>query len=99
MEIEEVFDYYDMPLLFTCRNLEGNLFLTLLINDDTWLYIPLTDEKLGEMKRKEVDLYEVFLDRDEWFYATNSCHELIFKKSSEKPTDDMLPLRGEYLTK
>lgn len=99
MAIEEVFDYHDQPLLFTCRDSQGNLYLTLLIEENTWLYIELTDEKLEKMKRKEVDLYSAFTDMDRWYYATNACYALLFTASTIKPDDDHLPLPGEYLCK
>ena len=44
LEIVETYAYYDQPVLFSCRNAAGHLYLVVAADEnnqyDTWLYAP-----------------------------------------------------------
>nr|WP_302597398.1 DUF6575 domain-containing protein [uncultured Cellulosilyticum sp.] len=62
--IDEVFEFYDEPVLFSCKNVFGNIFLTVLIDfeDDykQWLYLPISQARLIQAKKQLIDLHDLF---------------------------------------
>lgn len=97
MEILEVFEYYDEPLLFTCRDGTDNLYLGLSVDTGVWLYVELQSGELELLKNRKMDLHTCFSYKDRWFYAIQTCYDLWFYASAIRPVDDQLPERGEYL--
>jgi hypothetical protein len=60
----ESYEFYDRPLLFSCRNAADQFFLALLIEEekdhDRWLLVPLSRSRLLDVRVGEDDLYNTF---------------------------------------
>lgn len=50
LEILETFEYYDQPVLFSCKNAAGHLYLVVAADEneqhETWLYAGVSEERL-----------------------------------------------------
>jgi hypothetical protein len=64
LSVIEIYEYYDIPSLFSCKNSTGHIFLVLSVdeNDDslTWFYLPVSPEKLNDVRYGKTDLYDAF---------------------------------------
>lgn len=64
---ETTFGYYDFPILFSTRDVAGNLHLAMwhehspedaVLPYDVFLVVPVTDETLARIEAKQLDLFE-----------------------------------------
>lgn len=64
LSIVEVYEYYDRPVLFTCRNLSGQLYTVVFANEasdgEIWLYAPMSLERFLHMRSGGIELRQVF---------------------------------------
>lgn len=111
LRITEVLDYYDGPRLFTAANLSGSLFLVFLcgrtVDQDAWLYVPISSARLGSLKRGELTLrdaivepegsvaYEVTVPAGR---KTASVRAVLPSNDSLPPPDDFLELAEDVPT-
>lgn len=106
IHIEEVFDYYDQPILFTC-SYAAQQYLVVFISDgreiEKWLFSPITPEILEMTKNNRIDLQTAFLRASGgtvYIVGVNKKTSQ-FVSIEERPvgglTEEELPLSGEYL--
>lgn len=54
LKVLEVYHYFDDPKLFACANASGQKFLVFWLGDeagaDKWLYVPVSDTRLREVR-------------------------------------------------
>lgn len=64
LEIVEVYEYYDRPVLFTCQNQTGILFLAVWANEDDngdwWFYTPISQRRFEHIRSGAIDLFSAF---------------------------------------
>ena len=64
IEIIEIYDFYDQPCLFLCKNKSGHNFLSLwideLLDKQVWLYLPISKWRLREIFDRSIDLKSAF---------------------------------------
>lgn len=107
LEIFEIYEYYDQPCLFSCRNMAEHFFLAIWVDEtsdfDRWLYAPISLLRLAYLKSGGIDLRSVFLNAEdnfvfdvEVFYENNHSNVTIIACSDL--TDDLLPVEGEFLS-
>lgn len=64
LTIIEIYHFYNMPVLFACRNKAGNLYLATWTDEreteDLWLYTPLSVERFAQMRNGQIDLHDAF---------------------------------------
>lgn len=106
LEIVEIYDYYDQPVLFSCKDTEDNLYLVVAADEndqyETWLYAKVSVDRLNLIQSDKIDLHDAFADTEDGsvlqvkfpYDETPPLPDLV--KSSQIP-DDMLPDPGEYL--
>src|SRR5581483_6966129 len=60
----EVYEFYDAPRLFVCRNLTDSQYLAVWIDDDdktdTWLFVSISMRRFQEIRSGGIDLYDAF---------------------------------------
>lgn len=65
LRIVEVFDFYDGPRLFSARNSVGTTYVAYWADEvqqeDIWLYVPVSHQRLQSVRSGSVSLREVFL--------------------------------------
>ena len=106
LEIVEVYEYYDVPCLFSCRNTSGQIFLAVWIDEKpdfkTWLYVPMSQRRLENVRSGKIDLYDAFKNSEDNFVykaiiPCDGSHDKIEAILSENLIDDWLPIPDEFL--
>ena len=107
LEIVETYVYYDQPVLFSCKNAAGHLYLVVAADEndqyDTWLYAGVSTERLNHIRSGAIDLHDAFADPEDGF-----LFQVIAPYSNQNPlqiesirpdqiSEDMLPMPGERL--
>lgn len=106
LEIVETYAYYDEPLLFSCKNAAGHLYLVVAADEneayETWLYAEVSAERLNSIRSGAIDLHDAFAKTEDGqilqvkFPYDNSLPESDSIQSNQI-SDDMLPEPGECL--
>ena len=64
LEIFEIYEFFNMPVLFACKNRAGHIYLAVWIDetdeDDVWLYVPLSERRFQQVRLGEIDLHDAF---------------------------------------
>jgi hypothetical protein len=105
-DIIEVFDFYDEPVLFVCRNPVGTAYLVMLADLQTdsksWLCVPMSETRFRAVRRGDLDFYTAFRDSEARYAArvTRSAGFVgIIEEFEEveiaRLADDDLPAPGE----
>ena len=86
LEIVETFAYYDQPVLFSCKNAAGHLYLVVAADEndyyETWLYAGVSKERLNLIRSGAIDLHDAFADPEDGFLV-----------QARVPYDDRTPLQ------
>lgn len=107
LEIIEIYDYYDQPILFACKNAAGHLHLVVAADEndqyETWLYARVSPERLTLIRSGVIDLHDAFADPEDgrlfqvkFPYDNPTSPQIEYLESNQIP-EDMLPTRGERL--
>tara|TARA_R110002167_G_scaffold70453_2_gene198685 strand:- start:93715 stop:94914 length:1200 start_codon:yes stop_codon:yes gene_type:complete len=60
LELLEVFEYYDFPRIFSCKNQTGQIYIVLSTHDDEdfceWIYTPVSHERYNALCEGAIDL-------------------------------------------
>ncbi|MFN8490273.1 MAG: DUF6575 domain-containing protein [Caldilineaceae bacterium] len=69
LTIIEIYHFYQMPVLFACKNKTGNLYLATWIEEqeteDVWLYTPLSVDRFIKLRQRQIDLHQAFLQPED----------------------------------
>lgn len=107
IELNEIFEFYDIPRLFTCKNKTGQYYLVLSIDENDeqliWLYLGVSIDRLNLLINRKMDLYSAFKNpENDFLYRVTTSYlseatnlEYIF---AEQLTADELPYENTYLT-
>jgi hypothetical protein len=67
----EIYEFYNLPVLFACQNRTGQLFLVVWIDETTdensWLYVPLSTERFAAVRQGRIDLHSAFVQPEDIF--------------------------------
>ena len=107
LEIIEIYDYYDQPILFACKNAVGHLHLVVAADEndqhETWLYARVSPERLTLIRSGVIDLHDAFAEPEDdrlfqvkFPYDNSTSPQIEYLESNHIP-EDMLPLPGECL--
>ena len=107
LEIIETYTYYDQPVLFSCKNAAGHLYLVVAADEndqyETWLYAGVSPERLNHIRSGAIDLHDAFADPEDGFLFQvivpydNQSPLQIEPVQSNQISKDMLPMPGERL--
>ncbi|WP_133490394.1 DUF6575 domain-containing protein [Alcanivorax sp. 24] len=105
LRVETVFQFYDIPRIFSCINKSGARFLVLSVFDDyesfKWLYLPVSEDRFSTIVNKGVVLREALLSPEDGYlfevesnFAGESTVHHIFPEQIHL---EDLPDEGVYL--
>lgn len=105
LETIEVYEYYDIPRLFTCLNQYGYYYMALSVSDTDlhhiWIYALVSKKRLKEIRVGEVDLHDVFKETEDRcvFKVTTLSNEpdTAIRVMCKDLTDEWLPIKGPKL--
>lgn len=100
----EVFDYYDGPKFYSCRDKVGQVFLVYWIDEtdsyDSWLYLRVSPERYSSLKKGNISVAKVLSTPEEGFaFVVNNYGTHFFTEeiSSVKIEPEWLPPTDYYL--
>lgn len=107
LELVEVYEYYDQPVLYSCKNASGQLYLVVAAAEDekkmTWLCTAVSDNRLNQIRSGFIDLHDAFAESENSYtiqvkvpYEQNTSIMTDYIQSKQLP-EEMLPLSGECL--
>jgi hypothetical protein len=107
LEIIEVYEYYDQPLLFACQNASSVRYLVVLEDEDddseTWLYATISPTRHQQIRSGGIDLYSAFKQAEDGFvFVVQTFHDESISSdfnlvSVDELTEEQLPEQGEAL--
>ncbi len=74
LKITEVYDYYEGPKFFCVKNQFRQIMVVYWVdhkkdnNSYGWLYLPITDEKLNELRRGKISVRNAYEDPEQGLY-------------------------------
>ncbi len=101
----KVYDYYDCPRLFLCKDADDQSFIGLSVKEKKnrlfWLYVKISEERLERAEAGEFDLRDIFLKAEEgivYFVKTHGKEpDKVFKMPSNFIPKRYLSEEGEKL--
>ena len=107
LEIVEVYEYYDQPVLYSCKNASGHFYLVVAAAEDaqflTWLCVAVSLERLNLIRSGKIDLHDAFADSENPYailvrvpYEEETSVQTDFIQSNQI-SENMLPMSGERL--
>ena len=107
LEFFEVYEYYDQPCLFSCKNLSGQIFISVWVDTkeigDVWLYAPISSIKFRSLRSKEIDLRSIFTDSEDAFVYEiltkfdNLDESIVTVIACNEITEDYLPDPNQFI--
>lgn len=80
LDIFEVYEYIDGPRLFAARNNIGTIYLVYWFDETEeatgWLYLPISESRLNELRRKTITLNTAFKKPETNYYIVYTGIEL-----------------------
>lgn len=106
LELIEVYEFYDQPILFSCRNASDAIFMGVFAAEDdnfeTWLYVGVSPHRFNQIRSGTIDLHDAFSEvEDGIIFQIKVSHDeqmpVLMPISAPQIPDDMLPLPGEFI--
>ncbi len=107
LEIVEVYEYYDQPVLYSCKNAADHFYLVVAADENnkyvTWLCVAVSKERLNLIRSGKIDLHDAFAHSENAYtitvrvpYDEYAAVQTDWTQSCQVP-EDMLPIPGECL--
>ena len=105
-KVVENYVYDDYPVLFSCRDFAGHLYLMTVGENDqhkTWLRVGISNERFNLIRSGGIDLRNAFTDPENgYLFRIRVSHDNPTQSSPEvihpgEISEDMLPFPGERL--
>jgi len=102
----EIYEFFDIPVLFACGNNTGQLFISVWIDetdeDTKWLFAPVSRSRFNALRFGKVDLNEVFLKPEGGFcflgsIANHTDIDSVTEISANHLTGEMVPQPNSYI--
>ena len=107
LEFLETYDYFDIPLLFTCRNRAGHTFFAVFTGETgeayTWFYVAVSSDRLRRIRHSEIDTREAFSSPETGIGLRVSIFKdperdsQVTQVQMDELNPDWLPRGGDYL--
>lgn len=107
LKLLEVYEFYDVPVLVSCRTLTGSIYLAVAVKDsaeaEDWLYVALSHERFVQVRSGRIDLRSAFTSPENGvaFLATvprdTAVEATVKALEPHSISDELLPAEGEFL--
>ncbi|MDB9445207.1 DUF6575 domain-containing protein [Anabaena sp. CS-542/02] len=107
LEIIEVYDFYDKPVLFSCKNKSGLIFIVVCVDSsdfaEIWLYAPVSSSRFQSVIKGDVELRHIFAQTEDAFvYQVEIPYEdginvIVKNVECNEIPDDYLPELGQFI--
>lgn len=69
LQIFEIYEFYNMPVLFACKNQADTIYLSVWLDEtdseDTWLYVSVSPQRFAKIRAGQIDLHDAFADPED----------------------------------
>jgi hypothetical protein len=107
LKLLEIYEFYDLPRLFLCKNRSGQHYLALSVAEEEnchrWLYVAMSKSRLHRLRSGQFELRDAYVKAEDG---------MVFKVVTGSPTApdtvewifchnlsaEWLPLAGEFLS-
>jgi hypothetical protein len=100
----EVFDYYDGPKFYSCRDKVGQLFLVYWIDEteesSSWLYLRISQERYASLKRGNISIAASLANPEEscaFVVTSMNSNFLVEQISVSQISTEWLPPENDFL--
>jgi hypothetical protein len=107
IEIIEVYDFYDKPVLFSCKNKSGLIFIVICVDSsdvaEIWLYAPMSSYRFQSVAQGKVELRDIFNNTEDGFvYQVEIPYEeginvVVKTVNDNEIPDEYLPELGQFI--
>lgn len=107
LTILEIYEFYNMPVLFACQNRTGHFYLAVWVdeteNENIWLYVPLSFQRLMNLRQGALELRDAFVQPEDGFVfkVSVSKHQAEQAQAEPIPVEQLdkswAPLPGDSL--
>lgn len=104
LEIEDVFEFYDFPRLFTAKNLLGQTLVCLSVADGlesfSWLFVPISLERKKSALAGKIDLQTLFKNPEGGIWEVQTYRSrppIAMAKSASQIPAEWLPEADQFL--
>lgn len=107
LDLIEVYEYHDKPLLFACRNASGTHYVVVQIDADdeqeVWFYVSVSPMRFQQVRSGEIDLHDAFAKAEDGFvlgvkvFGDARMQAQVEMIPVDKLSDEQLPDAGERL--
>ena len=102
LNYEKIIVRFDIPLLFTCTDINDNRYIVVCADEENGLYVvgKTNISDLLHMLKNEITMYDYFRQREKLYtisYDYDSGEFVWEPTSQDLINDDMLPDKGAYL--
>ena len=106
LELLEVYEFYDKPCLFSCKNISGQIFMAVWVDktsySDSWFYVATSIRRLLQIISGGIELKNAFLEAEDRFIfeviiSSTENKTTVSRISCENLDEEMLPVSGEFL--
>ena len=102
LNYEKIIVRFDIPLLFTCTDINDNRYIVVCADEDKGIYVvgKTNISDLLHMLKNDITMYDYFRQREELYtisYDYDSGEFVWEPTSQDLISDDMLPDKGAYL--
>ncbi|MEM7536367.1 MAG: DUF6575 domain-containing protein [Chloroflexota bacterium] len=107
LRIFEIYEFYNMPVLFAAKNQADHIYLAVWIDEteqeDTWLYVSVSPQRFAKVRAGQVDLHDAFAKTEDGIAFKVTIPKV---QSRDAQVDSLLigvmdtswpPLPGDYL--
>lgn len=107
LDLLEVYDFYDAPVLVSCRTPTGAIYLAVAVggseHSEEWLYVSVSQERFANVRSGAIDLHTAFSQPEDGVTFlvdiphNESADALVKPLTPDQLDDGILPARGEFL--
>lgn len=107
LEIIKVYDFYDKPVLFSCKNKSGLIFIVICVDSsdfaEIWLYAPMSSSRFQSIVQGRVELRDIFIEPEDGFvYQVEIPYEdevnvIVKTVDCNEIPDEYLPELGQVI--
>lgn len=107
LQIFEIYEFYNMPVLFACKNQADTIYLAVWIDEtdeaNIWLYVALSPQRFAKLRAGQLDLHDAFAEPEDGVVLKTVVAKADPHKAQVEPVlasaldASWPPLPGDYL--
>lgn len=107
LQIFEIYEFYNMPVLFACKNQADTIYLAVWIDEtaaeNIWLYVALSPQRFAKLRAGQLDLHDAFAEPEDGVVLKTTVAKGIHPKAQvesrliSEMDASWPPLPGDYL--